>query len=157
MRYQDQVVKTTQRSLEDLFRTVRAMPEDRLNWKPEETSRSALDLVREVTLSGTWILKIARGETLEQGKDHAKVQRAEAAKLAGIDACESEARQSTSQLCALISDCPTENLEDEVVLPFGKGMTVTMADLFGMHHSHIVYHTGQVNYIQTLYGDPEMH
>lgn len=139
------------------MRTAKAMPDDRLDWQPSDSARSALDLVREIALSGAWFVALARGEKVEAGEDHAERERERAAELKTLEECETQARRDTSELCAMISRSGSEQLEEEVKLPFGGGMTVTKADLFGMHYSHLVYHSGQINYIQTLYGDAEMH
>jgi hypothetical protein len=42
-------------------------------------------------------------------------------------------------------------------LPFGPGFTVTTADVLFMAYQNTVYHTGQINYVQMLLGDTEMH
>jgi hypothetical protein len=36
-------------------------------------------------------------------------------------------------------------------------MTVSLADVCFLHYWNTVYHLGQVNYLQTLLGDREMH
>ena len=42
-------------------------------------------------------------------------------------------------------------------MPWGDGMTETLANVMLHHFWNIVYHEGQIAYIQTIYGDREMH
>ena len=42
-------------------------------------------------------------------------------------------------------------------LPFGGGMTVSMADVLMMHYWNATYHLGQINQIQLMLGDKAMH
>ncbi|MEZ5163605.1 MAG: hypothetical protein R2688_07600 [Fimbriimonadaceae bacterium] len=65
--------------------------------------------------------------------------------------------KTTSDLCNLIAEFPDDQLENEVTLPFGGGMTITMADVLSIHYWNTVYHQGQVNFIQMLLGDGDMH
>ena len=62
----------------------------------------------------------------------------------------------TPELMA-ISDFPEGKLDEEITLPFGGGMTMTMADLLGLPYWNTVYHLGQINQIQLMLGDREMH
>jgi uncharacterized damage-inducible protein DinB len=63
-------------------------------------------------------------------------------------------RSSTDVLCSAIEACPDERLSETV--QFGP-MTKTLADVMLFVHVHSGYHFGQINYIQTLYGDQQMH
>jgi hypothetical protein len=36
-------------------------------------------------------------------------------------------------------------------------MTVTIADVLGMHYWNLTYHLGQINQIQMMLGDRQMH
>jgi len=48
-----------------------------------------------------------------------------------------------------------EELDREVTAPWGAPFKALF--LAGVVASHMEYHGGQVNYIQSLYGDAEMH
>lgn len=74
-----------------------------------------------------------------------------------VEECRAHLMRATSELCQAIRDYPDAQLEQEVVLPFNGGMRLTMADLMGMHYWNTVYHLGQINYLQTQWGDREMH
>ena len=77
--------------------------------------------------------------------------------LKTVDECVEEARRTTSELCRSIMDFPDQGLEEEVTLPFGQGLTLSMADLLYLHAWNLTYHHGQINQIQLMLGDHEMH
>ncbi|MBS1707121.1 MAG: DinB family protein [Armatimonadetes bacterium] len=156
MRLQDQIVRMTQRALADLVRSVEAIEPDKQDWRPAEHARSALDQLREVAVVPRFHLMLLRDGHMPTGEDHAGF-RQEAAKLSTVSDAIMAARNSTNDLCELIATFPDDRLEEEITLPFGGGMHVSMADVLTIHYWNMVYHHGQVNYIQTLYGDKEMH
>jgi hypothetical protein len=158
MRYQDQLVKMTQKALDDVCRAAMAMPADQVDWKPGGEARSVLNQMQEIATSGGWFLPIVRDRTQPEFDGHA---RREAIRLRRsfdtIEKCIDAAQQSTSELCQAIATFPDSALEDEMTLPFGGGVTMTMADILAMHQWNMTYHLGQINQIQLMLGDREMH
>jgi hypothetical protein len=157
MRYQDQVVKLTQKALDDICRAALAIPEDRLEWAPQGAARHVLNQMQEIATSGTWFLPIVESGLIpvfddETRQEHTRFRRT----MSSLDACINEARESTGQLCQAIIAFPDKDLNKEVVFPFGAGKT-TMADILVMHHWNLVYHLGQINQIQLMLGDEVMH
>lgn len=158
MRFQDQVVKFTQRALDDVLRAVDAMPSESLEWTPAPTCRSTLKQMQELASSATWLLPILRDGSVPKLDDHARrEQRLAVERFDSIEKCRAEIRRSTALLCQFISEFPDERLEHEVTLPFGGGQTMTLADAMMLHAWNLIYHFGQINYIQTALGDLEMH
>jgi len=146
----------TQRALADLVRSVQAVPEDKQDWRPAEHARSALDQLREVAVVPRFHMMLLRDGIAPAMDEHARF-RAESASIGSVEEAVKVAMESTNDLCEIISSFPDERLEDEITLPFGGGMHVSMADVLAIHYWNMVYHHGQVNYIQTLLGDREMH
>lgn len=158
MRIQDQVVKQTQRALGDLIRAVDALPADKVDWAPAEVARSAFNQLQEVALSPNFFLKIIKEGESPEFKDHAKSEADRIRKsITDLEGCKAAAMEQTAVLCSAISAFPDERLDDEVTLPFGGGTVMSMADILGLHAWNMVYHLGQVNYIQLMLGDKEMH
>lgn len=158
MRYQDQLVRQTQRALDDVCRAALAVPTEKAEWVPMGEARSVLSQMREVASGGAWFLPIVRERKAPDFTEHA---RQEAVRLRQsydtVEKCVEAARESTAELCRAIAAFPDEALEGEIRLPFGGGTTVTMADLLGMHAWNMTYHLGQINLIQLMLGDREMH
>lgn len=64
---------------------------------------------------------------------------------------------ATEELCAEIQAVPESDLECRVNLPFAEGFSATLREIFFFPYWNMTYHQGQLAYIQTLYGDMEMH
>ncbi len=158
MRYQDQVVRATQKALDDVCRAALSVPPDKLEWVPMGDVRTVLSQMQEVATAGSWFLPIVRDRTQPEFDEHA---RREAVRLRKsydtVEKCVEAARNSTSDLCMAIAAFPDSALEEEMRLPFGGGVVMTMADVLGMHQWNLVYHLGQINQIQLMLGDREMH
>lgn len=158
MRYQDQVVRATQKALDDVCRAASSVAKDKLEWVAMGDARSVLSQMQEVATAGRWFLPIVRDRTSPEFDEHA---RREAVRLRQsfdtIEKCIEAARDTTSDLCQAIAAFPDDALEDEMQLPFGGGVVMTMADVLSMHHWNMVYHLGQINQIQLMLGDREMH
>ncbi|MFM9873188.1 MAG: DinB family protein [Fimbriimonadaceae bacterium] len=155
MRLQDFLVRQTQKALMDLVRAVEALPSDRLDWSPGDGMRSAQSMMQEVAVSPDFHILVLDGGELSPSF-HGDLM-ARAAGMTTFSECRREAEESTMRLCSVILGFDDGLLDDEVVLPFGPGVTMTMADVLGQHYWNMVYHLGQVNYIQTALGDNAMH
>ncbi len=158
MRYQDHVVRSTQKALEDICRSAQTVPLDKADWAPMGKARSALSQMQEIATAGKWFLPIVRDRTIPEFDEHAA---REAARLRQsfdtIDKCVEAAREHTSELLQAVANFPDDSLEDEIQLPFGGGMIMTMAEVLSLHWWNLTYHLGQINQIQLMLGDAEMH
>jgi uncharacterized damage-inducible protein DinB len=158
VRYQDQVVRLTQKAVEDVCRAACALPEDRIHWSPGGEARSALSQMQEIAVSANWFVPILRERRMPEFNEHAlREARNSMAANDTLEKCVEAARASTSELCHAAAAFPDEELEREMTLPFGGGMVATMADILLMHYWNAVYHLGQINQIQLMLGDREMH
>ncbi len=158
MRYQDQVVRATQKALDDIVRAAQAVPEEKLDWSPGGVARSTLNQMQEIAVSGDWFVPIVRDRAVPAFDEHARKESGRLMRANDtLEKCIAAARTGTSALCQAIAAFPTDGLEDELVMPFGGGMRMTMADILLLHRDNMVYHTGQINFVQMLLGDREMH
>lgn len=112
-------------------------------------------MVHEVAVVPGFHMRLMEGKGVPP-ELHSELQ-ARSAELLTFEAGKEAAMQATTDLCQAILAFPADRLDDEVTLPFGPGVTFTMAEVLGLHYWNLVYHLGQVNYIQTALGDREMH
>lgn len=156
MRWQDHVVRQTQKAVADFIRTVEAVPEEKLDWKPSESARSIRSQAQEVCVfPGFPIALIQHGvpsamELVQQLMDESQAS-------TEISTLLEHLRSGTADLCAAISAFPDSRLDEEISLNFGAQSQWTMADVLGMHYWNTTYHIGQINYLQTIWGDRTMH
>jgi hypothetical protein len=157
MSFQDQLVKSTQKALDDICRAALAVPADKIDWVPMGSARSVLSQMQEIAGAPKWFLPIIRDRKQPDFKEHARRAAQTGESLDTIEKCIEEARRTTGELVQAIAAFPTEDLDMELTLPFGGGMVMTMADILGMHQWNMIYHLGQINQIQLMLGDSEMH
>lgn len=128
----------------DLAYNLDFIPDDKLDWKPAPTAKSALECAAESAYFTRAMLgRLAGGEMkFEQPEtlDKATVQQ--------------ELRAGAVEYAQALRDFPVEKMGDMEEMPFGTfplGQLVTFPVLDAIHHR------GQVCYIQTLLGDTENH
>jgi len=156
MRFQDQTVRMTSHEVEALFRVARAVPEDKLNWKPMDNGRTVLDQLQECAQSATFFAGLFNPESEQDLSPEAtEARKRERQSWTTIDQCEAACNANSAPLYEAIRQIPDERLEETIELPWGE--TATIADALAFQYWNLVYHHGQINYLQTLYGDFEMH
>jgi hypothetical protein len=156
--YQDQIVRITQKALDDVCRAALAIPQNKRDWVPMGEARSVLNQMQELAVAAMWFHDIIQDlrVTREPERDIDEMM-VKAREIKTIEECVETARKTTSELCRAISTFPAEALDLEVTLPFGLGQTASMADMLYMHAWNLTYHLGQINQMQLMLGDREMH
>jgi hypothetical protein len=158
MRIQDLVVIMTEGATHSLFDYVRAMPEDKLRWKPAGGSRHALDILQECAQSPTWSATIAENRRWPDfDPDERERRRKERQEWDTIDKCEQVIRENNKKLFAVVRDFPDSELDTKIDLPFEEGMQLTLAQILMGQYWNLTWHIGQIAYIQTMYGDMNMY
>ena len=144
------VITTTLKYADDLMRTARKVPEEKLTWKPLDNGRSVLEIVQECAHCPLWTVG-----TVNQflGIEESLTDYEDTSKWTTLDACEAALRKHLEQFQACVNAFPEDRLEETVTIQYG---TFTLAESISFAMWNIDYHIGQINYIQTLYGDKEM-
>jgi hypothetical protein len=138
-----------------LHDAIAKMPEDRIGWHPEtegNAGRDALDQGLECAYLNEWVAEAYRTGTMPSiSWDDYKV--ATDAKRNKAD-CLAWLASSTAALADAIAAFPADKLGDATTDPIHGGKETTWADFaIDLFYWNTVYHEGQVNYIQVLYGD----
>jgi hypothetical protein len=156
--YQERVIAITQEAVDALFRTARAMPADKIEWRPLDEGRSALHQLQECAQAPSWATMILQPRAMPPlGPDDFARFRAQRSEWTTVDECERVCRENLEKFNAAVRNLTEDELEIKVILPFGGGTEWTLEQVLRLPYWNTVYHTGQINYIQTLYGDREMH
>jgi hypothetical protein len=138
-----------------LHDAVAKMPDDRLNWHPEtegNKGRDALDQALECAYLNEWVAKAYRTGEMPaiDWDDYKKETDARRSKAQ----CLTWLKSSTDALASAVAAFPAEKLGDSTTDPVHGGKPTTWADFaLDLFYWNTVYHEGQVNYIQVLYGD----
>lgn len=121
------------------------IPDDRLNWKPAPTAKSALEIVNHVAHPLKGMTPVMRGDAWSVPPFEPATTLAQAQDLL---------RTSAADYAAALSQVSMEDLHRTVHLPFGDMPLVRAASLSVVEIAH---HHGQIAYIQTLLGDTDDH
>ncbi|RYG45626.1 DinB family protein [bacterium] len=125
---------------------LRAHRPEELTTKLGEGARSPADIAWECVLTNRRLAMRMRGE--------------EPFNLDGFPSCPPESANATSLIRALSESSDEllaaagEDMAREITYPGGSESVFSYAEFAAMH---MMYHLGQINYIQTLYGDPAVH
>lgn len=157
MNHQNRIADLTMHAGDALFQSARAIPDDKLTWKAAGDPRTALDVLRECAFTPMGLPALLEG----RGTDPDFMREfgawaVEAQSWTTVAQVEAAYRQNIEISLAGIRNCPDSALDKEFPVPFGAGK-LTGEQIIMMCYWNMVYHMGQINYIQTMYGDKEMH
>ena len=132
---------------------LKAIPEDKQSECPGGCARTPLSLVVECAyLNGMIADYLQTGEMNRMPPDQRE------AHFASFDTQEKALaylEQETQRYIAVVETLDESTLGEVSDQPLGRPMSrFAVAELPSIH---MMYHDGQLNYIQTLYGDSEMH
>jgi len=154
---QDLIIEENNDATEAFFRAVRKMPADKLDWKPTDSARSALEIAKEVALSTIWPMGLMTpGAKFEMTPEIMAEFTQKRDAIASLDEAESTARAGLEALNKEVAAIPDDHLTQTAWLPFGKTNDWPIHQVAGIYASNARYHIGQINYIQTCYGDHSM-
>jgi hypothetical protein len=136
-----------------LVNDLNALPDDKINVCPGGCARSALHIVAEcATLNGRIAAYLQTGEIKrlppEEREAHLNSFDTREKALAYLE-------QETQKLLDVIETLDVATLGDISNEPLGRPMSrFAVAELPAVH---MMYHDGQLNYLQALHGDDQMH
>lgn len=139
------------RTIEGMFVSdLKWIPADKLGASPMGSARSAADFAGEVAGFNTYVAAALLGKGNEVNMEGLP----STADL-NCDQCSKCVSDSVQKLVDAISSISEEQFMQTVHAPWGSEMPGF--ELVRMAIWHMWYHDGQINYIQTLYGDTENH
>ena len=132
---------------------LKALDEAAITASAGGAARTAQEFTAEVTGFNLMVAKKLRGEDAPSRSDEERA--AFTAQFANKDVCISLLTSSAEELANAIETADDDSLVENVELPWGE--TMTKWALANLCANHIFYHDGQLNLIQSLKGDAEMH
>ena len=153
MNVQDCMAAQTERMAASMTHFLVSMPEDKLTWVPaidgSAPLRNALQQTGECIVVNRLIAAVLRGEDVK-GTPGAYPEPA----FANAQEAGEQLRTSAQELASAIRAMTEGDLTRVYAHPRGQmqGQNILMMCLRNM-----AYHSGQINLLQMLYGDPEFH
>lgn len=141
-----------------LVHALTTTPDDRVNWSPSDTARSPLRVAGHAAIAVGSMLGNLKGDTfaIPNSTEAERFFRESDARFKSreevIELLDSNGQAYQSWLDELTE----ERLDSPMVLPFGMG-TIPVSLGITFMALHLQWHTAQINYIQTIYGDHDWH
>jgi hypothetical protein len=158
MRYQDVITEETKQAFREAMRYAKAVPADKVEWSPLDSGRTVLDQAREMAKCPDWAASILSTDVLPSWDEASMAAtKAEMAEWTSIDQCEAEGLKRLEKLFEVFDGLPDAKLTETKWLPFDGGRDFTYQEITTYPRWNFNYHCGQIAYIQTLFGDKEMH
>ena len=131
-------------------------PDDRINWSPTPTARTPVEVVAHVATVISTFHQVMMGAPFPdiQMDNFDAILRRQEAQYKTRESAMSLFETNREAYAEWLGQLSPEALATEVEFPFGK---VPMPVAIDMLNDHIVNHTGQLDYIQTIYGDRVWH
>jgi hypothetical protein len=158
MSYQERIANMVIGTTDTICRAALAVPEDKRDWVPMGAARTVMSQMQEIATIKDFILPALTTYEFPPVNDATRAQWMEQRnKLSTLDMCILAAKSGAQELAEAIRKVPEEKLDQKIMMPFGGGIEKTIAEVIAMPYWNLCYHEGQINYIQTLLGDREMH
>jgi len=141
-------------TIDRLLSLIHETPDERLNWRPSESSRSILEIAAHCSEAMQNILSQMQSTpfaipTSAEADAQFRINNRKTASRAQAVSDLNDSRQAILDYYATLSD---SDLDRIVALPFGLGQAPARAFL-DAPHLHTSGHISQIEYIQTIYGD----
>lgn len=150
--------KSAVSAMEMFLRNFSHVPDDKLNWTPTPSSKSALRIAAHTALYAGRFAQMIRDRRLPQPDNLADclVQReAEEEAIVSRNEIEPIFRQRTAEVLLALDGLTQE--ETEMMLGSGQGWSVPMRQLMELPGWHATLHTGQIDYLQTCWDDQQVY
>ncbi len=128
------------------------IPDDKAEWNPEGKGRSAKGILEHMAASNYGFSKVIAGEELNLAIDKSN-RKDVALPSSTYENALKRYRKSIDAVVKSMEALPDKQLLEERTLPWGD--TSNTATAMNIVSFHTMYHAGQLNYMQTLWGDDE--
>lgn len=144
-------------AVEKTEKTLSFVPQDKLNWKPSPTSRSALEVgahIAVVIASMAPLYENRQSEPISI-QDLFKHLTAEEAKYTSLDSVLALLHSGSARMIKALESIPASELESGTIkTPFGER---PLKRFIFVPESHTYEHAAQIDFLQTIWGDNEFH
>jgi len=144
--------------MEHFLSTLSFVPDDKLTWTPAPTAKSAIRIAAHTALYAARFARMIREGKLPGSDGLAERWAKQAAAEVAITSraeMESIFRKGTDEVLVALDSVPPEMIGAS--LDSGFGWSMPMSLLMNMPSLHAMSHAAQIDYLQTCWGDQEVH
>lgn len=146
------------KQIETVCRTAITVPEDKRDWVPMGDARSVKAQLEELATVHIFVVPILRtGEAPPITDEQKELIRERTERFDTFDKLIEGAKEGARLTAEAIRAVPDRKLDDVITLHSRGGIRRTMYEMVARPYWNLCYHEGQINYIQMLLGDTEMH
>ncbi len=146
------------RGMEHFLMLFSHVPDDKLNWTPTPTSKSALRIAAHTALYAGRFARMIRDRKLpavDNLTEWLAQRNAEEAAITCRAEIETVFRKGTEEVIAALDSLTPEDLG--IILDSGLGWSMPITFLMNLPGVHATLHAGQIDYLQTCWDDQEVH
>lgn len=154
----DSCKESAVQGMEHFLKVLSFVPEDKLDWTPAPTAKSAMRIAAHTAIYPGVFAKMIRDRKLPFGDEIPEfVARINAAAeaLSSRTEMESAFRQGTDDVIAALGALPPAAIG--MSLDSGLGWSMPMTFLMKLPGIHAFSHAAQIDYLQTCWGDQDVH
>jgi DinB superfamily len=147
----------TESSRAGILKALETTPDDKLNWSPSSTSRSSLKIAAHAGISAKGISSSFSGENAGPAMAFDQVMvfmKAEEDKVTTREQAIALVNDGCDATIKALDKITPEQLSSIAKTPFGE---VPMASWILIPSLHMDCHRSQIDFLQTVWGDMEMH
>ena len=144
--------------MEHFLKVFSFVPDDKLTWTPTPTAKSAIRIAAHTALYAGIFARMINDRKLPSSDNLTEwlAQRnAEETAISSRTEMESIFRKGTDEVLAALDSLTPEAIASS--LDSGLGWSMPMTFLMNLPGIHANTHTGQIDYLQTCWGDQEVH
>ena len=144
--------------MEYFLRNFSHVPDDKLNWTPVPTAKSALRIAAHTALYAGRFAKMIRDRRLptpDNLEQWLAERNAEEIAITNREEIERIFREGTAEVLDALDALKPEDVE--ITLDSGQGWTMPMRQLMALPGWHATLHAGQIDYLQTCWDDQEIY
>ncbi len=133
------------------------VPDDKLTWTPSATANSALQIVAHAAKSSRVFAKLITGtmdDPMPAPPDFLASLMPKADDYPTRESVIQLVHETADELRAAYETINSENIDAPVNSPFGP---IPTRFWMGLGHNHMAGHVGQLEYLQTIWGDRDNH
>ncbi len=152
------ILSLTKQGIRILTNTFSHVPDDKINWKPLDNGRAALDLFSGAAQACGTIARFITSDGEEKPSREAFQRDREESAGWTREIALAAMETNSAALVAAIESLSEEQLATPVTLQFGGSDTTNpLGEWIMIAYRACLARYAQINYIQTLYGDFEAH
>jgi len=144
------------RAKDRLTKAFNTTPDDKINWSPAPTARTPLNQVAHAAMAVAGIQKMFNGAPMpfENINEMDAQWRKEEKQYTTRDQVMDLLNQNSDAYIAWMDSLTPDQVQSTLKAPFGE---FPMASAITWPADHLRNHAGQIEYIQTCYGDMDWH